>query len=69
MELVTTELKVRYKEIAPKGWRCGDLVEDLSGNQYHITDAEDGQTTLKPIEKEDKCKREFVFFTLNRNSR
>ena len=69
MELVARELKVRYKEITPKGWRCGDIAEDLSKNQYHITDAENGWTTLESIAETDRIKREFVFFTLNHNSR
>lgn len=69
MESVTRGLKVKYKEITPKGWRGGDIVEDFSKNQYHITDAENGQATLESIAEEDKVKRKFVFFTLSHNSR
>ncbi len=67
MQLTTTDLIVTYSDLSPKGWRCGDAVEDLSKNQYYVSDAEEGKAVLTPIAEIDKVKREFIRFTVDHN--
>lgn len=53
-------MKVKYSQIKPTNWKCGEIVVDSNNNQYVIEDAGEGEASLRKLEPDERNKPDFI---------